>query len=433
MENSVQPKVAVSTVEEAIYAKVTWRLIPFLFLCYVVSFLDRVNVGFAKLQMLSDLGFSETVYGLGAGLFFVGYFMFEVPSNIILSRTGARIWIARIMVTWGIISAAMMLVTTPEMFYMMRFLLGVAEAGFFPGIILYLTYWYPARRRGRIVALFMTGIAFAGVVGSPLSGWIMKTFDGMNGWAGWQWLFLLEGIPSVIVGVCVLFYLDDSIRAAQWLSEEEKQLLETRIHDDQKEKLLLTLRQVFANGRVWLLALIYFSFIMGLYGVGFWLPQLIKNTGVNSIFDVGLLTAVPYGIAAIVMVAVSRRSDACGERRWHTVAVAASAALGFVVSTLYGSNTVIAMAALSIATAGVLSALPLFWTLPTGYLTGTAAAAGIAIINSVGNLAGFVSPSMMGVIMDATQSTTYGMYVIAACLLMGALLVVFAIPKNMGR
>lgn len=433
MENSVQPKVAVSTWEEAIYAKVTWRLIPFLFLCYVVSFLDRVNVGFAKLQMLSDLGFSETVYGLGAGLFFVGYFMFEVPSNIILSRTGARIWIARIMVTWGIISAAMMLVTTPEMFYMMRFLLGVAEAGFFPGIILYLTYWYPARRRGRIVALFMTGIAFAGVVGSPLSGWIMKTFDGMNGWAGWQWLFLLEGIPSVIVGVWVLFYLDDSIRAAQWLSEEEKQLLETRIHDDQKEKLLLTLRQVFANGRVWLLALIYFSFIMGLYGVGFWLPQLIKNTGVNSIFDVGLLTAVPYGTAAIVMVAVSRRSDACGERRWHTVAVTATAALGLVVSTLYGSNTVVAMAALSIATAGVLSALPLFWTLPTGYLTGAAAAAGIAIINSVGNLAGFASPLMMGVIMDATQSTVYGMYVIAAWLLVGALLVVFAIPKNMGR
>ncbi|MDD5180849.1 MAG: MFS transporter [Gallionellaceae bacterium] len=433
MENSVQSKGCASSGEEAIYAKVTRRLIPFLFLCYVVSFLDRVNVGFAKLQMLGDLKFSETVYGLGAGLFFVGYFMFEVPSNIILSRTGARVWIARIMVTWGIVSAAMMFVTTPGLFYTMRFLLGVAEAGFFPGVILYLTYWYPARRRARIVALFMTGIAFAGVIGSPLSGWIMKTFSGMNGWTGWQWLFLLEGIPSVIVGIWVLFYLDDSIRAAQWLPEDEKQWLEANIHDDQKEKLGLTLGQVFANGRVWLLACIYFSFIMGLYGVGFWLPQLIKGAGVNNILDIGLLTAVPYGIAAIAMVMVSRSSDVSGERRWHTAGMAVAAALGIIVSALYGDNTVIAMAALSVATAGVLSTLPLFWTLPTGYLTGAAAAAGIAIINSVGNLAGFVSPFMMGVIKDATQSTADGMYVIAACLFTGALLVVFAIPKNMGR
>lgn len=421
------------SVEDSIYSKVSWRLIPFLFLCYVLSYLDRVNVGFAKLQMMSDLKFSDTVYGIGAGIFFIGYFIFEVPSNIILSKVGARVWIARIMVTWGIISTSMMFVTSVETFYLLRFLLGVAEAGFFPGIILYLTYWYPARRRARIIALFMTGIAFAGVIGSPLSGWIMQSMGGVNGWASWQWLFLLEGIPSVLVGIWVLFYLDDGIRQAKWLAESEKLVLEKNIQADDSGKKHMSLGQVFSSGKVWLLAAIYFAFIMGLYGVGFWLPQLIKNTGVKDLFNVGLLTAIPYGFAAVAMVLMGRHSDKTGERRWHTALMAIMGAVGLVLSAIYGHNTVVAMAALTIATAGILSTLPLFWTLPTGYLTGTAAAAGIAVINSIGNLAGFVSPFMVGAIKDATQSTAGGLYLIAGSLLVGALLVLLAIPKSMNR
>src|SRR5450830_996914 len=288
--------------EEATFSKVTWRLLPLLFLCYVASYLDRVNVGFAKLQMLQDLKFSETIYGLGAGIFFIGYFIFEVPSNIILHKVGARLWIARIMITWGIISGAMIFVTTPEMFYVMRFLLGVAEAGFFPGVILYLTYWYPSHRRGKITALFMTGIAISGVIGGPLSGWIMHSFPGVHGLAGWQWMFILEAIPSLVLGVVVIFYLKDRIRDAHWLSEDEKRLLETEIQKDQTGKEEVSLGQMFADGKVWLSAMIYFCFVMGLYGVSFWLPTIIKATGVKDPLDIGLLTAIPYAIAAVAMI-----------------------------------------------------------------------------------------------------------------------------------
>lgn len=419
--------------EDATYAKVSLRLIPFLFLCYVAAYLDRVNVGFAKLQMLNDLKFSDTVYGIGAGIFFIGYFLFEVPSNIILAKTGARVWITRIMVTWGLLSSAMMFASSATSFYVLRFLLGVAEAGFFPGIILYLTYWYPARRRARIVALFMTAIALSGVVGGPLSGWIMQAFAGVNGWTGWQWLFLLEGIPSLIMGAVVYFYLDDGIRHAKWLSEDQKQLLEAEIAKDQKSKHNFTLAQVFSSGKVWLLALIYFSFVMGLYGVGFWLPQLIKATGVKQVLDIGLLTAVPYGAAVVLMIVLSRSSDRSGERRWHIAGAALLGSAGLVASVIYGDSTPIALAALTLATAGILSTLPLFWTLPTALLGGTAAAAGIALINSIGNLAGFASPYLVGVIKDATHSTASGMYVLAASLIIGALLVLIGIPNNQAR
>jgi D-galactonate transporter len=409
--------------EEKTYGKVTRRLIPFLFLCYVVAYLDRVNVGFAKLQMLSDLKFSETVYGLGAGIFFIGYFLFEVPSNIILHRAGARVWIARIMVTWGIISACMMFVTTPTMFYVLRFLLGVAEAGFFPGIILYLTYWFPAARRARVVALFMTAIALSGVVGGPLSGWIMQAMAGVNGWAGWKWLFLLEGLPSVLVGIWVFFFLDDSIDAAKWLDAQEKALLSKNIALDGQGKPELSTVKVLTSPRVWLMAAIYFCFIMGLYGVSFWLPQLIKATGVKDVLDVGLLSAIPYGFAVVAMVLASRSSDRRGERRWHIGGAAIVGGAGLIASAVYGGNTVLAMIALTAATMGILTSLPLFWTLPTAFLGGTAAAAGIAVINSVGNLAGFVSPFMVGAIKDATGSTTIGLYALAASLFLGAALV----------
>nr|WP_315426185.1 MFS transporter [uncultured Albidiferax sp.] len=420
------PSATSDALEQATYRKVMWRLIPFLFLCYVVAYLDRVNVGFAKLQMLTDLKFSETVYGLGAGIFFIGYFLFEVPSNMILHRTGARVWIARIMVTWGIISSCMMFVTTPTMFYVLRFFLGVAEAGFFPGIILYLTYWFPSARRARVVALFMTAIALSGVVGGPLSGWIMQAFAGVNGWAGWQWLFLLEGIPSILVGISVYFYLDDSIAQAPWLTDAEKRLLIDNISRDEGARADHSLKQVFRNGRVWLMASIYFCFIMGLYGISFWLPQLIKTAGVKDVLDVGLLTMVPYTLAAVTMVLASRSSDRSGERRWHTAGAGFIGGVGLILSGIYGGDVTLAMAALSLATMGILTCLPLFWTLPTSMLRGSAAAAGIALINAVGNLAGFVSPFMVGSVKDATGSTTAGLYVLAASLFLGGILVLLA-------
>jgi sugar phosphate permease len=411
---------------DALYRRVSWRLMPFLFLCYVAAYLDRVNVGFAKLQMLADLRFSDTVYGLGAGIFFIGYFLFEVPSNLLMTRTGARIWIARIMISWGLISSALMFANSVATFYLLRFLLGAAEAGFFPGIILYLTYWYPAHRRARMVALFMSGVAVAGVVGGPLSGWIMTAFAGRYGLSGWQWLFLLEGLPSVLIGIWTLFYLDDGIRSASWLGEDDKRLLERAIADDGKAQRHMPLAQVFANGTVWLLALVYFLFVMGLYGVSFWLPQLVKNSGVKDVFDIGLLTAVPYGIAAVVMVLAARHSDRSGERCWHAAAAALAGALGLVGATLYADNTVVAMAALSVATAGILTTFPIFWSLPTAMLGGAAAAAGIALINSVGNLAGFASPYLVGAIKDATGSTASGIYLLAASLVAGAVLVLAA-------
>jgi D-galactonate transporter len=401
-----------------------------LFLCYVASYLDRVNVGFAKLQMLNDLKFSETVYGLGAGIFFIGYFIFEIPSNMILHRVGARLWIARIMITWGIISGAMIFVDSPTTFYVMRFLLGVAEAGFFPGVILYLTYWYPAHRRGKMTALFMTGVPISGVIGGPLSGWIMKAMPGVHGLAGWQWMFILEAIPSLLLGVFVIFYLKDRIRGADWLSEAEKQLLEAQIQAESSQKQEASLGQMFANPRVWLMALIYFCFVMGLYGVSFWLPTIIKATGVTDTFNIGLLTAIPYASAAIAMILIGHSADSRRERRWHVAIPALLGSVGLILSTVYDHNTVLAMSALTLATIGIITVLPLFWSLPTAFLGGAAAAAGIALINSLGNLAGFVSPYLVGWLKDQTQSTNSGMFVLAASLVLGALLTL-SVPKHL--
>ena len=408
--------------ETATYNKVGWRLIPFLLLCYVVAYLDRVNVGFAKLQMLQDLKFSETVYGLGAGIFFIGYFLFEVPSNVILHRVGARVWIARIMVTWGVISAGMMFVESVTSFYVLRFLLGVAEAGFFPGIILYLTYWYPAARRARMTALFMSAIALSGVIGGPLSGWIMQSFAGVNGLTGWQWLFILEGLPSLFLGIATFFYLDDRIGQARWLTSEEKALLERNIVAENASKQDILIGAVFADPRVWLMSLIYFSFVMGLYGVSFWLPTIIKATGVKDALQIGLLTAIPYGSAVVAMILVSRSADRSRERRWHIAIPALLGAVGLVLSAVWGGSTILAMTALTLATMGILTALPLFWSLPTSFLAGAGAAAGIALINSLGNLAGFVSPFLVGWLKDLTQSTNAGMYLLAASMVLGAFL-----------
>ncbi len=416
--------------EEATYRKVGWRLIPLLLICYVIAYLDRVNVGFAKLQMLNDLGFSDMVYAVGAGIFFIGYFFFEVPSNIILHKVGARVWIGRIMITWGILSAGMMFVTTPTSFYVMRFLLGIAEAGFFPGIILYLTYWYPSQRRGHITSLFMTGIPLSGVIGGPLSGGIMKLFDGHNGWSGWQWMFLLEGLPAILLGVVVFFFLDDRISRAKWLTEEERALLEKNIAAEASEKEEESIFKVLSSGRVWLMATIYFGFVMGIYGVSFWLPTIIKAMGVADPLQVGMMSAIPYGFAVVVMILVGRSADRHRERRWHVAIPAILGAVGLMLSVTWANNTVMAMAALTLATSGILCTLPLFWSLPTAFLAGTGAAAGIAMINSLGNLSGFISPYAVAWLKELTSSTDAGMYLLSGVLILSAVLTLM-VPARM--
>ncbi len=417
--------------ESALYSKVTRRLIPLLFLCYVAAYLDRVNVGFAKLSMLKDLHFSETIYGFGAGIFFVGYFIFEVPSNVILHKLGARLWIARVMITWAIISAAMMFVKTPMGFYVLRFLLGAAEAGLFPGVILYLTYWYPSARRGRIIAMFMTGIPVSGVLGGPLSGWILHTAEGANGLAGWQWLFIIEAIPSVILGLVIILLLDRGIEQAKWLTPEEKRVLAANIAADSKDVASQSFRDGFMRPMVWALSGIYLFFIMGLYGVGFWLPTLIKGSGVTDPLEIGLLTALPYAAAAAAMILVGQSSDASRERRWHIAVPGVIGTAGWCLAVYAGTgNVALAMIGLTVATIGVLTTLCQFWCLPTAILAGAAAATGVAVVNSFGNLAGFVSPYVIGWIIDTTHSTDLGVYTLAACLAIGSVLVL-ALPKQL--
>ena len=406
--------------EEATYLKVTWRLIPLLLLCYIVAYLDRVNVGFAKLQMAGDLGFSDAVYGLGAGMFFIGYFFFEVPSNIILHRVGARVWIARIMVTWGIVSGGMMFIQTETQFYVMRFLLGLAEAGFFPGIILYLTYWYPAHRRARIVTMFMTGIPLAGVIGGPLSGWIMKSWDQVSGLQGWQWMFLLEAIPSVLIGFVVYFYLDDRITSAKWLEDEERAILKQRIEEEESQKEHVPMMQVFKSGRMWTMSAIYFTMAMSLYGVSFWLPTIIKGMGVTDNLEIGLLSSLPWIAAVFSMLLFARSADKMRERRWHVVLPMLMGSTGLILSVLLSGNHYLSFAALVLACMGIVSAIPLFWSLPTAFLVGVGAAAGIAAINSIANLAGFLAPYLVGWLKQLTSSTDSGMYLLAAVLVIGA-------------
>jgi D-galactonate transporter len=411
---------------EAAYARIGWRIVPFLILCYFVAYLDRVNIGFAQLQMKGDLGFSDAVYGLGAGVFFLGYFLFEVPSNLVLHRVGARVWIARIMITWGLISALTLFVTTPTQFYAMRFLLGLAEAGFFPGIILYLTYWYPAARRSQMTAWFMSAVPLSGLVGGPVSGWILHHFHGQHGWAGWQWLFLLEGLPAVLLGLATLAYLDNGIEQARWLDPQQKALLRRALDDESQRKPAQSALQGLTNPRVWLMALIYFSVVIGLYGLSFWLPLLIKTTGVTDPLTIGWLVAIPYAVSAVAMIVVGRSSDRRRERRWHVAIPALAGAVGLLLSTLWSHDTTLALAALTLATVGIMVVLPLFWALPNAFLGGTAAAAGIALINALGNLAGFFGPSIVGWIKHVTGSANGDIAVLAGFMVLCAVLVLAA-------
>jgi D-galactonate transporter len=409
--------------EQAVFRKVVLRIVPFLMLCYVISYLDRVNVGFAKLQMSSDLNFSEAAFGLGAGLFFIGYFIFEVPSNMILQKVGAKVWIARIMITWGIVSGSFMFVNNEAMFYVLRFLLGVAEAGFYPGVILYCTFWFPSHRRARVIAMFMSAIPLAGIFGNPLSGWIMGTFDEVGGLGGWQWMFIIEAIPAILVGVWTLFYLDSSVQKAKWLTQEEKDIIEAAVADDVSHQTHHRLRDAFREPKVWLMCLIYFCFVMGQYALTFWMPTFVKSTGIKSELTIGVLAAIPYIAALIAMNLFGHSADRRRERRWHLIIPALLGAVGFSMSAVFTGSTVLALISLSIAAAGVLTCAPLFWSLPTAFLGGSAAAAGIAVVNSVGNLAGFVSPYMIGAVKDATGSIQVPMYILSGALLLGALCV----------
>ncbi|HEX4984663.1 MAG TPA: MFS transporter [Burkholderiales bacterium] len=437
--------------EKATYGKVAWRLIPFLFLCYIVAFLDRVNVGFAKLQMAPDLNFSDAVYGFGAGIFFLGYFIFEVPSNVLLERLGARVWIARIMITWGLISSAFVFLpsiswgaiattfncTDAEFsFYFLRFLLGVAEAGFFPGIILYLTYWFPGPRRTKMVALFMTAIAISNVVGSPISGGIMQFMDNAGGWRGWQWLFLLEGLPSVLVGVIVLWLLPNGPRSAPWLTAEEQDVVIRRLEEDNATKKDLGQRHSFVDAfrdlRVWALAVVYFCGVVCFYAVNFWMPTIIQELGIDKhdFLKVGLLSMIPWGLAAIAMVYWGAHSDRSGERRWHSAGGLLLGIAGLVGLAVVGHNAVSSIIALSMVTVGLLCWVATFWALPTAFLSGTAAAAGIAWINSVGNLGGHFGPDLIGRIRTATGGATEAaFYTLAGVALLGAI-IILVLPKT---
>ncbi|HTO58265.1 MAG TPA: MFS transporter [Pseudomonadales bacterium] len=402
---------------------VTWRLIPFLLLLYIVAWLDRVNVGFAALQMNDALGFSASIYGFGAGVFFVGYALCEIPSNLILARVGARRWIARIMLTWGVLAAAMMFVRTPTSFYVLRFLLGVAEAGFLPGIIYYLSHWFPAEQRARAVSMFMIGIPLAIVVGGPVAG-LLLGMSGLLGFAGWQWLFLLEGLPAIVFGVVVWLFLPDSPRDAQWLTDEQRGWLTSRIDAEQaaaKTRHAVGLRQALLHPTVWLLALIMFACQTGSYGLTLWVPQIIKGmSGLNDL-EVGLISALPYLAAAIGMVVIGMNSDRTGERFLHIAMPALLAAIGFAASAYLTTTPVLGMLALTIAAIGDLGSRGPFWSLPGRFLASDASAAGIALINTVGSIGGFVGPYAVGLVKEATGGFTGGLLMLAALMFVASI------------
>jgi D-galactonate transporter len=399
--------------DRTIADKVAWRLAPLLMVCYFVAFLDRVNVSFAALTMNADLGFDSAVFGLGAGIFFIGYFFFEVPSNLVLERLGARVWIARIMFTWGLVSAATALVWNEPSFYVARFLLGAAEAGFFPGVLLYLTYWFTAEHRARMVGLFMAAVPVSGVIGSPLSGWLLG-LEGTLALHGWQWLFILEGLPSMLLSVVVWFRLTDRPSQAGWLTAAERERLDARLAREQAHRDSVRkygLGEALTNGRVLALSLLYLGLVTGLYGVTFWLPQIVKGFGGLSNLEVGFIAALPTLAAAIAMVAWTRHSDRTRERPWHVALPAFAGCLGLTASA-FVSDPVLSTVALSVALIGIYAAIATSWTLPTAFLSGTAAAGGLALINSIGNLGGFAGPYFVGWIKNQTGAYSLALLII---------------------
>ncbi|MER5392531.1 MFS transporter [Saccharopolyspora sp. NPDC002686] len=405
---------------DALYRRVSWRILPLLILCYTFAYLDRVNIGFAKLHMQSDIGISEAVYGLAAGIFFLGYVIFEVPSNLLLAKIGTRKTIFRIMVLWGLTSAAMMFVSDATSFYVLRFLLGVFEAGFAPGIIFYLTYWFPPARMAAAMGLLMLPGPIGSMLGGPISSWLITNFEGVAGLHGWQWMFLLEGLPCVVLGFIVWKTLADTPEQAKWLSAAEKDQLRRDIAVDQ-DKGQHSFRQVLRDPKVYLLAVGYFCLISGLYAVSFWLPTILKENGLTDTVTIGLYSAVPYAFAIVLMIVLGRRSDRTGERRLHSAVTALLSAVALAVAAFTASNFAVSLIAIVIATACMWASYTVFWAMPSQYLKGTAAAGGIALINSIGLLGGFVSPTLIGFVKDATGSTVVGLLSMVALLLIGSL------------
>jgi len=413
-----------TTVDESqLFRKISMRILPLVMLGFLLSYTNRINVGFAKLQMASDLHFSDAVYGLGAGIFFVGYFFFEVPSNILLHRFGARRWIARIMLTWGVLSALTALVHTAWQFYAMRLVLGVAEAGFLPGVIYYMSQWYPSTRRARTWSVFYISLASSGLFGSLMSGAILATLTGKGGLAGWQWLMVLEGLPTVLLGVYVFFRMEDRPQDVNWLSDAEKQHLAALLAREARARSDMRIGQLFVSGRVWTLAFIYFAYNVAVYSLSFWLPTMIQGMGVRGALRIGELSALPNACAIVAMLAVGYSSDRLGERRWHLIGAFAVAAAGFVATYGWRHDAPFAIGALCVASMGLLSIPALFWTLPTALLGGVTAAAGIGMINSLGNLSGLVAPILFGDMKQATGDTGTALVAIALLLVVGALLV----------
>ncbi len=418
-----------------LYRKVAWRLIPFFCCCYLAAYLDRINVGFAKLQMADQLQLSDAAFGLGAGLFFVGYILFEVPSNLILKRVGARVWIARIMVSWGVLSACTLLVTTPAQFYVLRLLLGIAEAGFLPGVLYYLTLWFPTHRRGRMIALFMIGLPLSSVIGAPLSGWILEAFDGLQGLRGWQWLFLLEGVPSVLLGLLALRLLPEGPQDAEWLDlrEQGHLLRDLTVDEAQSPASGDSFRQGFFNLKVWMLGGIDFAILLSAYAMGFWMPTFIRQAGVADASDIGLLTALPSIAAVFGMLALGASSDRFRERRWHIILPFWIGAAAMAASTAFTENVVATVLLFSIAQAAIIGAVPVFFSLPATFLTGTAAATGFALACSLANIAGLVSNTLIGLALDITGRSGGALLFFAACLVLGSLLVVALPAKVVNR
>lgn len=414
-----------------VVSKVARRLVPFMCLAYFVNYLDRTNIGFAQLTMSDDLELTATMFGLASGLFFVGYLLFEVPSNLALHRFGARRWIARIMVSWGIVAAAMAFVQSAGWLYALRVLLGIAEAGFFPGMILYLTFWFPRRERARITSWFLVAIPLSAAIGSPLSGAILQYADGWFGLDGWRVMFLLEGLPAVLLGVMAWFYLTDRPEDASWLDDDEREWLVAEMakeHTEVSHAHGWSLKRSLTSPRVLALAFVYFGVVYGLYALSFFLPTIVagfsESFGTDfSLFQTGLIVSVPFVVGGIAMVWWGRHSDRTGERVWHTALPAILGGLAIPVALYLGSPFLV-MAAVTVTSVGIFAALPVFWSLPSAFLTGAAAAAGIALINSLGNLAGFVAPYLTGVVVDATGNAQVGMWFVGGLMVLAGVVVV---------
>lgn len=440
MQNSLElgsSRVSHATADDnQLFVKAAWRTIPFLFVCYVVSFLDRINIGFAQLQMKHDLGFSDAMYGLGAAVFYIGYVLCEVPSNMLLAKYGARRTFTRIMLLWGAASVSMMFVSKPSHFYFMRFMLGVFEAGFFPGIVLYLTYWFPANRRAAVMSVFFAGVAVAGVLGSLMSGWIMRDMGGVLGLYGWQWMFALEGAPALLLAFVAFFYLVDKPQDARWLSDAQKRRLvalctqndggpQSRSAHDTR-----SFAAALVNPRVYLFAFIYFSLTCASLTLNFWMPLMIRDFGIKDVVQVSLYTVIPNAIGAVGLVLIARRSDRKAERRHHFAFCTIGGGMALAALTLHLSSFAAMLAILSVASALIFAALPIFWAVPASYLSGNAAASGIALISSIGITSGIVSPWVIGQIRTSTGSMDLAVYLLAGLLVMSGIALMAGVKKT---